>query len=650
MVKIHLLLLFAITLLSGTALANINIDVGQYDQERKLYAQALNALAKGEIGHYHRLRKQLTQYPLYPYLLHRDLMRRLYTLPNEEIAAFIRRYPELPITRKLHQRWLEKLAEGRHWATFEANYEATVSNASIKCFLYRAALSRGDTARAWAGAKALWVTGQSRPDSCDPLFMAWHQSGEMTTELVWDRITLAYEQRNARLGRYLIRYLPEDEQALGQLFRSVYRRPEQLSDTRRFSPSGERFGDIIYIGLHRLAYREPLQALELWNQYQQQRRFDPDRQRTLDGRISLYLLKQFNGQQLPWVEQVTHSGEHPSLVEWRIRLALREQDWGGVLDWIGLLPIEAAQHPRWQYWKIRAQEMLEPLPAPGYFMQEYQQQAKKRGYYGFLAATRIGDNYSITDLPATTETPLLSAVSALPAIQRAYELYLLRDLPAARREWRYLSEQLSQTELIAAARIANDWQWFNQAIRSAISAQQWDDLELRFPLAFKENILRQSERNNLDSSWVFAVARQESAFMEDARSSAGALGLLQLMPSTARQVARQAKFTYHGKRDLLNPETNIQLGSRYLAQLLEQFGGNRVLATAAYNAGPSRVRQWLANTGTLPFDIWIETIPFEETRQYVQNVLSFSLIYRDKLGANPQLLTMEEISHDYSLN
>ncbi|WP_426417868.1 transglycosylase SLT domain-containing protein [Aestuariirhabdus sp. LZHN29] len=650
MVRIRFILPLILLLVSISSQANIPDTAIDFSRERVLYEQALHALSKGRIGSYQRLRKQLTQYPLYPYLLHRDLMRRLYTLPNEAVAAFIRRYPDLPVTRKLHRAWLKMLATKGHWDTFNTHYEPAIANDSLQCFFYRSALAKGDVEKAWSGAKQLWRTGQSRPDSCDPLFKAWHQSGQLTADLVWERITLAYERRNGTLGRYLIRFLPDNEKALGQLYRSVYRNPKQLSDTRRFSPSGDRFTDIIYIGLHRLSYKDPVKTLELWNQYQAQRPFTESRQRAMNGRISLYLLKQFNSQELSWIEDLSNSGQHPALIEWRIRLALREQDWHDTLTWIAQLPEATRNDPRWRYWEIRAQEALEPIPAPEYFERQYDELAKKRGFYGFMAATKNGSKPTISDLPVTLEAPVHNSVSTLPAIQRAYEFFLLKDLTAARREWNFLSNRLSQPELIAAARIAHEWKWFNQAIRSAISAEQWDDMELRFPLAFKDKIVQQSQRNNLNSSWVFAVARQESAFMHDARSSAGALGLLQLMPSTAKQVARRAKFSYRGKRDLLNPTTNILLGSNYLAQLLKQFKGNRVLATAAYNAGPHRVKQWLNSSGSLPFDVWIETIPFSETRQYVQNVLSFSVIYSDKLGGNSQLLSMDEISHDYSLN
>ncbi|MCL6414744.1 transglycosylase SLT domain-containing protein [Aestuariirhabdus sp. Z084] len=643
--SVAILLAGLVCSLSG--FANIPQATLNYDQERVLYEQTLHALSKGKIGTYKRLRKQLTHYPLYPYLVHRDLMRRLYTLPNKDIADFISQYPDLPVTKRLQQAWLKKLGQKSHWRAFEDHYDPAITNDTLRCYLHRAQLARSDYQSAWSGAKTLWLSGKSRPDACDPLFKAWHSSGELSADLVWQRMGLAYEKRNGTLGKYLIRFLPEDQKALGQLYRSVYRRPEQLANTLRFSPSGSRFTDIIYIGLHRLAYKDPAQALDLWVQYQAQRPFAPDRESTINDRISLYMLKQFDNQALPWIEQVTHQGENIKLIEWRIRLALREQDWASVLKWIDQLPESKRSNLRWKYWSVRAREALEPVPAPDYYTRQYRELANDRSFYGFVSASHIGSEYKITHHSARLSPPELDAVSALPAIQRAHEFYQLNDLTSARREWHYLSSRLSTSELIAAARIAHKWKWFNQAIRSAISAQQWDDMELRFPLAYKEKILKQSQHQNINSSWVFAVARQESAFMHDARSSAGALGVLQLMPSTARQVARRGKLSYRGKRDLLNPATNIKLGSRYLAQLLKQFNGNRVLATAAYNAGPHRVRQWLKNGSEIPFDIWIETIPFEETRQYVQNVLSFSVIYDDKLGNPTQLLSMDEVNHGY---
>ena len=173
-------------------------------------------------------------------------------------------------------------------------------------------------------------------------------------------------------------------------------------------------------------------------------------------------------------------------------------------------------------------------------------------------------------------------------------------------------------------------------------AQYWDDLDVRFPMAHRDTLVREAKVRGLHSSWVFAITRQESAFMDDARSGVGASGLMQLMPATAKETARKFSIPLASPQQVLNPDTNIQLGAAYLSQVHGQFNGNRVLASAAYNAGPGRVRQWLKGANHLGFDVWIESIPFDETRQYVQNVLSYSVIYGQKLNVPQPLVDWHE--------
>jgi soluble lytic murein transglycosylase len=227
-------------------------------------------------------------------------------------------------------------------------------------------------------------------------------------------------------------------------------------------------------------------------------------------------------------------------------------------------------------------------------------------------------------------------------IARALELFATGDISSARNEWLYASRSFTKEQMIAAAKLARDQELHPMAIQAMIKAQAWNDLSIRFPLAYNEKIQATAQQENIDTNWLYAIARQESAFSHDAKSSAGALGVLQLMPATAKQTARAMGVRY-STYDLLRPNTNIKIGGNYLGKLFRQFDGNRVLATAAYNAGPSRVRQWLQNNKyPLEKDVWIETIPFKETRHYVQNVLTFSVIYGYRRDEQYQMLKSSE--------
>ena len=229
-------------------------------------------------------------------------------------------------------------------------------------------------------------------------------------------------------------------------------------------------------------------------------------------------------------------------------------------------------------------------------------------------------------------------IEELDAIRRAQELFALERWTEARREWHSATRDMNPTQLRAAAKLAKQRGWHDRAIFTLARTGYWDDLELRFPLEHAELVKANADLHGIDIAWVFAVMRQESAFMSNARSHAGAMGLMQLMPATARQVAKNVLKTPPPRRqELFQPDTNIALGSAYLKQMKGELGDSAVLATAAYNAGPHRVTRWLPQE-TLPADIWIELVPFKETRGYLRRVLAYTVIYEKRMGIPPTRL------------
>ena len=224
-------------------------------------------------------------------------------------------------------------------------------------------------------------------------------------------------------------------------------------------------------------------------------------------------------------------------------------------------------------------------------------------------------------------------------MQRARELYILGREPDADAEWRQTIQAFDRPALLQAAALAQRWDWHAQAIATISRAEYWDDLELRFPLAYRDGVVNQARASALDPAWVYAVIRQESGFRPDARSPVGALGLMQLMPATGRQIARELRDATDDP-PLLQPDANIRYGVHYLRRMLERLQNNPVLATAAYNAGPHKVAQWLPARAAVPADVWVETIPYRETRAYVQRVMEYAAIYQRRLGSPAPELTL----------
>jgi soluble lytic murein transglycosylase len=264
----------------------------------------------------------------------------------------------------------------------------------------------------------------------------------------------------------------------------------------------------------------------------------------------------------------------------------------------------------------------------------YREAAKQRDYYGFLAADRMKLPYQLNNNPLEASAKQLAAIEKIPAIQRARELYILGRIQDGRSEWQYAMAGFDDKALKTAALLAHGWDWHHQVILTLAQAKYWDDLGLRFPLPYREQIVTHAGNNKINPAWVYAVIRQESAFQKDARSPAGALGLMQIMPATGRRIARTLEVNLPSQYRLLDTDLNIRFGTHYLRYTLDKFQDNPVLATAAYNAGPGRVTQWLReDTSPISADIWAETIPFLETRKYVQRVMEYTVIYSHQMGS-----------------
>ena len=313
---------------------------------------------------------------------------------------------------------------------------------------------------------------------------------------------------------------------------------------------------------------------------------------------------------------------HPVLDHWRIRFFIHHQEWPDVLVAISRLLPDQRSEIEWNYWASRALAMT---GSSDLALEGFQKVAKSNSWYGFLAADYLGSPYDLRPKSERPEADLIAAVNQRIDVTVAKLLFQEGLAVMARRQWDFVTSRLSETEQKAASILANSWNWH---ARSAVTAHQsglTDDFELRYPLAFEIPLKKEADRHNISLSWLSGLMRSESLFMHDVRSPAGALGLMQVMPGTGRQVAKQLNIRWRGNRMLINPSTNIRIGSYYLAKQLKRFG-HPALATAAYNAGPHRVKKWIPDE-SMPLDAWVASIPFTETRNYVQRVLTAQVIY-----------------------
>ena len=636
--------LFTASLILGTAAAQtLPVDDVRRIQQRQAYAAAVEALASDDMAGFRQLQEQLSDYPLLPYLEYAELTRELGALPSERIDDFLTRHGGTVLAARLERQWLTELVAANRTADMIRYYHPANASTDLTCRVIKARLDDGDNTALDAVAP-LWNVDYSQPNVCDPVFDAWLAAGGLDAQTGWERFSKNIRAGNANLASYIAGLLPEPEQSLARTWLALRSDPGRLNRMEEFSAADSRTMEMVIYGLQRLAQSDALRAHELLLAYASRLAFGDQERLGTERAIIQRMLSQGHIARAETLLRDNPDLRSASLAEWLLRRALASQDWAQLQSWLDLLPDSDRQSERWQYWEARSlmqQGTPESLAAASNILQAA---AVNRSYYDFLAAERLNQPYDFVDRPVMVSDAELGELARLPAMDRALELYQVGDEANALLEWNQAVASLDEQQVKAAGRLAANQGWHRNGIQAMIRVSYWDDLQLRFPLVYQDHVASAVDQHpELDPFLVNAVARQESAFMTDAISSAGAMGLMQLMPATARETARGAGMPI-SEQDLLKPDVNIALGSRYLARLLQDFGGNRMVAAAAYNAGPNRVRQWLGRNNTsLPFDVWIETIPFAETRLYVQNVLAYAVIYAYRNGQHLPILSAAEM-------
>ncbi|MDI1230019.1 MAG: transglycosylase SLT domain-containing protein [Methylobacter sp.] len=624
--------LLCLFLFSGTVFGNT------LSQQRDDFLQAEKLIAQGETGAFLELSASLIDYPLYPYLQYLWLKNNLHD--TGKILDFFSSYKETRFTGLLTFKWLDYLAKNQRWSEFLQHYKPT-QNSALECQYGLAIYHQGNQQQALNAAKRLWVTGDSLPQECDPLWAILMNSPSFTPELIWQRFELALNKDNVSVAEYVRRSLTKTDQDIADVWLQVHQKPALLEDSHFLNKHNKQSGRIFAHGVDRLAKSDLSQAIRLWDAGKHDFWIDNPVFMHLERRLALGMAYSrdpgayYRLSQLPVVDAEVN--------EWKVRAALLEQNWQHVTEALEALTTEERQDPKWQYWQARA---LDKIGNSVQAQELYNKAAEDRSFYGFLAADNVHKPYRFANKPIFPEENELSSLANETDFKVIQELNLLNRDAEAKRQWWYAVNKLSKERCRVAAKLAQRWHWDQIAIITLVKADYWDDLALRFPVNYSDQIHNNASRNNLDPSIVFGLIRQESIFNKDAESAVGARGLMQIMPKTGMQIAGELKEQWRSDQSLFDSDVNIKYGAYYYKKLLNQFQGHFALAVAAYNAGPARVARWLPSVNAMPADIWIETIPFKETRKYVAAVLYHSIIYQEIM--KKEGLKMKELMLDVS--
>ena len=603
-------------------------------EQRKNYRAAKLALQAGQLKPFRTLLDTLKTYPLFPYLLYDYYRERLRTTEETVLLQFMQQHNELPGIQSLRRAWLTQMARTGQWQAFLRHYTPQ-QDKTLRCYQLLARMHTEQGQDILKDIRALWLHGESLPRQCDPVFEWLYQSDHMNSKLAWRRVRLAMAAYNTGLGRYLGKWLEPETRTLLRTWQQVHRNPRHYLSAKQWQDTPQH-REILLHGIRRLLKQQLSEAIRYWHDMQHGYAFSAIERQNMDSEIAIQSGRQQHPDAMNLMGRVPNTVIDDTLLHWRIRLTLQgngeseSQDWVRLQSWTAQTPDIPPLQPRSRYWQGRA---LERIGNENKALAQYAIVAKARDYYGFLAADRLQQDYQMNNAPLARDARLEKQVRDMPSLHRFQELQAMGEHHRATQEWQNLLKALSGDAVRRVAALAAEWGEHHRSIAALGSIQAWDELALRFPIVYEARIRRYAKRYALDIAWVFALVRAESAFAKDIRSPAGALGLMQIMPTTGATVAKTLGIKHFHTQQLRRAEDNLLIGTTYLNMMLKRYRNNMVLATAAYNAGPSRVDSWLRGTEpcVVP-DVWIERIPFEETRKYVRRVLFYASLYDWRLG------------------
>jgi soluble lytic murein transglycosylase len=602
------------------------------EAQRAAFRQALGFAERGRWDRVEPHLPLLEPYVLYPELRGAWLRATLSQRSRAELESFIDAYEDHPAAREVMVRWLSVLASREDWAGYDRVYTRMGGSAGarLQCLAARAELAVGPRPDWQSRALALWLVGVSQPTECDPVFARLRALGALDETQVRARLELALESRQFGLAQYLARSLAPHDRDRVTRWQAMQRDPARaLRDYPRTPEAADEWPRVRF-GLLMLASRDADLAFELWRALSVA--YEAEDMREVGRRVAVAGARRNTPQAAQSLALLPAPAIDEDVRYWQLRLALREDDWQTALR-ASAAP-EAENSTALQFWRARA---LEALAEPERALAAYRQVAPERNLYGFMAAERSGQPRHLGHRATPANLPLQSLLESRHDFLYARELFKVGQDSRGRSAWARAIADLDEAALQQAALLAHAWGWHSRAISTAARAGLMDDLEIRYPLAWHERFRETADLSRIPSTWAIGVARNESLFVPDIASSAGAVGVMQLLPSTGREVALELNMPFQGLATLIDPDANIRLGTRYLENMLGRFDNHFVVATAAYNAGPGRVQRWLPS-GPREADMWIETIPFDETRTYVHRVLASQVIFHWRLTGEDLVL------------
>ncbi len=594
------------------------------------FLAARDAFRAGDARKLENYTRRLKGYVLEPYAQYYQMRLRLEDADPATVNRFLATYEDTPLANRLLVDWLKILGKRQQWDQFDADIPRyTGDDIEIACYAIQ---SRARTGRrdALYEARPLWFVPREHPDSCTPLFAALMQEGRITVEDVWTRVRGALEAGQVGLAGRAASYLPNGQAPDYRALTLITNNPLGHLERQQLDFSTRPGRETAMFAVYRLARTAPQQAAAHWTRLES--RVGPEDRAYVWGQIAHFGAIRHDPDALAWFAKARDLSDVQ--LAWKARAALRARKWNDVLAAIDGMTAKEKGDAAWRYWKARslramgrndeALVLLKPL-------------AHEYNFYGQLALEDLGEKIAAPPAVYKLTAEDVRAIGEKAGLRRALELYRLSLRTEAVREWVFTIRNFDDRQLLAAAELARQNDIPDRSINTADRTESIHDFALRYPTPYRELMKARTRSLGLDEAWVYGLIRQESRFIADARSSAGAMGLMQLMPATAKWVAKKIGLRATRTGDVTEVDTNLSLGTYYLKHVLDTLDGYPVLASAAYNAGPGRARAWRQDEA-MEGAIYAESIPFNETRDYVKKVMSNASYYAHSFTQQMQSL------------
>lgn len=584
------------------------------------------ASLRGDMGEAGRISARLSDYPLQSYIEYYRLYPRLASAPEGEVRSFLSKHEGTAIGDRLRNDWLLVIGRARDWRLFDEQYPKFVLNddTQLKCYALLSKMAKGENVA--KAAQDLLTQPKAYGEACVDLIGRLQREKQFSEADLWKQVRLSVEFGVPATARRIAASTDVSEKLLLQ----AIDKPNVIIDQGASSSKAAR--ELLIIAIGRLARTDVERAAKALERIQA--RLSGEELDAAWAQLALPASLSLSKDAAAYWRKSWGAFLSQEGYQWRVRAALREADWPMVTKAIESMPPDLQKDPAWIFWRGRA---LLAAGAAEDAHKYFQLIAGQHNFYGILAMEELGLKVTPLPRPQPPKADEIAEASNNPGLRNALKFFDMELRFEGNREWNWQLRKMNERQLLATAEFARRNEVLDRMVTTADRTKVELDLTQRYPTPYDDIMQTATRPIGLDKAWVYGLIRQESRFIRSARSHVGASGLMQIMPGTATYVARRigmAGFTLSSLNDI---KTNITLGTQYLNMLLANLGGSQTLATAAYNAGPSRPRQW-RSTLSKPVEgaIFAETIPFTETRTYVKNVMANTTWYAAMFENKPQ--------------